>query len=153
MKSKSLGIVTTVALTAAIVLTCAPAHSATAKNGVVVYTAQMSKPHLPTAPADGTDDYHCFLMDPKVNQDSLITSVKFLPQQRVLFHHAILFQVSAKDLPEATTLDNNGAGWPCFGGIGSGSSFSSFLTSPWLSSWAPGRDVDVITTYYFASWG
>jgi len=148
---KRLVAVTTVALTAVLTVAVAagsPAMSVTATPGTVIYTAQMSKPHLPASPADGTDDYHCFLMDPKVNQDSLITSVKFLPQQRVLFHHAILFQVSTKDLPEAITLDNNGAGWPCFGGLGSGASFSSFLTSPWLSSWAPGRDVDVMPAGY-----
>lgn len=143
MNLQKLVVVTMVALTAAITLT-SPAISATVNSGTVIYTAKMTKPHLPSAPADGTDDYRCFLMDPKVTQDSLITSVKFLPQQRVLFHHAILFQVSAKDLPEAVALDNNGAGWPCFGGIASGASFSSFLTSPWLSSWAPGRDVDVM---------
>lgn len=146
MKLKRLGIVTAVALTASFITSVSPANSVSSTSGKTVYTATMTKPHLPTAPADGTDDYRCFLMDPKVTQDSLITSVKFIPQQRILFHHAILFQVSAKDLPEAITLDNNGEGWPCFGGIGSGASFSSFLTSPWLSSWAPGRDVDVMPT-------
>lgn len=147
MKLKSLALVTTVALTATLFTSLPAAHSAPAINALV-YTASMTKPHLPTAPAGGTDDYRCFLMDPKVTQDSLITSVKFLPQRKVLFHHAILFLVGSKDLAEATTLDNNGAGWPCFGGIGAGSNFSSFLTSPWLSSWAPGRDVDVMPAGY-----
>ena len=114
----------------------------------LVYTAMMPKPHLATAPNGGTDDYRCFLIDPGIKEDSLITSVKFLPQRRVLWHHAILFQVGAKDLAQAQSLDNNGAGWPCFGGSGAGSSFSSFLTSPWLSSWAPGRDVDAMPAGY-----
>ena len=55
----------------------------------LVYTAMMPKPHLATAPNGGTDDYRCFLIDPGIKEDSLITSVKFLPQRRVLWHHAI----------------------------------------------------------------
>lgn len=112
------------------------------------YTATMTKAHLPSAPYGGTDDYRCFLIDPQLSQDSLITSVEFLPQQRKLMHHAILFQVGKKDLASAVTLDNQGAGWPCFGGTGVGSGFSSFLTTPWLSSWAPGRDKDVMPGGY-----
>jgi len=112
------------------------------------YTATMSKPHLPSAPNGGTDDYRCFLIDPHLSQDSLVTSVEFLPQQRKLMHHAILFQVGKKDLASAIALDNQGEGWPCFGGTGVGSGFSSFLTTPWLSSWAPGRDKDVMPTGY-----
>ena len=107
-----------------------------------IYTAQMIRPHLPQGTNGGTDDYHCFLIDPKVTQNSLITQVEFKPQQRVMMHHAIMFLVGQKDLPQAIAIDKNGTGWPCFGGTGLGSSFSSFLTSPWLSSWAPGRDKD-----------
>ena len=113
-----------------------------------VYVAQMPKAHLPQGTNGGTDDYHCFLIDPKITQDSLITQVEFQPQQRPMMHHAIMFLVGQKDLPEAIRIDNNGAGWPCFGGTGLGSSFSSFLTSPWLSSWAPGRDKDIMPAGY-----
>lgn len=103
---------------------------------------------MPSAPNGGTDDYRCFLIDPKIQADSLITSVEFLPQQRKLMHHAILFQVGKQDLTAAIALDNKGIGWPCFGGTGVGSSFSSFLTTPWLSSWAPGRNKDVMPKGY-----
>lgn len=113
-----------------------------------VYVAQMVKPHLPQGSNGGSDDYHCFLIDPKVRQDSLITQVEFQPQRRGMIHHAIMFLVGEKDLAEAISLDKNGAGWPCFGGTGIGSSFSSFLTSPWLSSWAPGRDKEIMPTGY-----
>jgi hypothetical protein len=74
--------------------------------------------------------------------------VQFVPQQRAMLHHAIMFLVGKKDLAAAQSLDKNGAGWPCFGGTGIGSSFSSFLTSPWLSSWAPGRDKDIMPAGY-----
>lgn len=117
-------------------------------NQIRTYTATMPKAHLPSAPNGGTDDYRCFLIDPHVQEDSLITSVQFLPQQRKLMHHAIFFQVGKQDLASAITLDNRGKGWPCFGGTGVGSGFSSFLTTPWLSSWAPGRDRDVMPKGY-----
>ena len=54
-----------------------------------------------------------------------------------------MFRVTSADLQEAISLDKGGTGWPCFGGSGLGSTFSSFVTSPWLSSWAPGRGKDI----------
>jgi len=107
------------------------------------YVAKMVKAHLPAAPNNGTDDYRCFLLDPKVTEDSVIKSVEFMPQKKNYVHHAIMFRVTQADVAEAEASDKNGKGWPCFGGSGLGSMFSSFLTSPWLSSWAPGRGKDV----------
>lgn len=107
------------------------------------YVATMKKAHLPSAPNNGTDDYRCFLLDPKVSEDSIIKSVEFVPQKKNYVHHAIMFRVTSADLKEAEAADQNGKGWPCFGGSGLGSMFSSFLTSPWLSSWAPGRGKDI----------
>jgi len=69
--------------------------SRAASTSPIVYTATMPKAHIPSAPNGGTDDYRCFLIDPSVKQDSLITSVKFLPQRKVLWHHSILFLVAA----------------------------------------------------------
>jgi len=123
------------------------APSASAIN-TQVFTATMSKPYQPTTVNGGTDDYHCFVIDPHVTTNSIITSVTFKPQQKLIVHHMILFQVSGKDRASALALDNNGAGWSCFGGTGMGSSFSSFLTSPWLSSWAPGRNTDLMPSGY-----
>jgi hypothetical protein len=113
-----------------------------------IYTATMPQAHLPSAPNNGTDDYRCFLLDPGVTQDSIIKSVEFVPQNKEYVHHAIMFRVTSPDLPQAIAADNGGKGWPCFGGSGLGSMFSSFLTSPWISSWAPGRGVDVSPAGY-----
>ena len=112
------------------------------------FIATMPKPYTPIAANGGTDDYHCFVIDPHITRDSIITSVTFRPQQKLIVHHMILFQVTQKDRASALALDNNGAGWSCFGGTGMGSSFSSFLTTPWLSSWAPGRNIDVMPAGY-----
>jgi len=112
------------------------------------YTVTMTKAHLPTAPNNGTDDYRCFLLDPKVSEDSIIRTIQFIPQKKNYVHHAIIFRVTDADLPQAITQDNNGAGWPCFGGTGLGGMLTTFVSSPWLSSWAPGRGKDISPVGY-----
>jgi len=121
---------------------------ASAASSMKTYTVTMIKPHLPTAPGKGTDDYRCFLLDPKVTEDSIIQTIQFFPQRESYVHHAIIFRVSTSDVAEATALDKNGTGWPCFGGTGLGGGLSTFVSSPWLSSWAPGRGKDVSPAGY-----
>ena len=125
--------------------------SAASPSGVQTYSAPMAQPHTPAGRNGGTDDYHCFLIDPKVNVDSLIVSSQFVPQNPKIVHHAILFQVDAADVPQAQKLNVNGDGWTCFGGSGVGGKLGSFLTSPWLSSWAPGRGKDVMPAGFATS--
>jgi hypothetical protein len=69
------------------------------------YTVTMQKAHLPVAPNNGTDDYRCFLLDPKVSEDSIIRTIQFLPQQKNYVHHAIIFRVTDADLAEAARRD------------------------------------------------
>ena len=113
-----------------------------------IYSVTMPKSYLPAAPANGTDDYRCFLLDPKVTEDSIIRSIQFIPQQKNYVHHAIIFRVTDSNLQEAISRDKDGTGWSCFGGSGLGGMLSTFVTSPWLSSWAPGRGIDVAPNGY-----
>ena len=62
---------------------------AASTSTVKTYTATMAQPHTPKGLNGGTDDYHCFLIDPKVNEDSLIVSSQFVPQDPLIVHHAI----------------------------------------------------------------
>jgi hypothetical protein len=112
------------------------------------YSATMAKAHLPVAPNKGTDDYRCFLLDPKVKEDSIIRSIEFIPQRKNYVHHAIIFRVTDADIAEAITADKSGIGWPCFGGTSLGGMMSTFVTSPWISSWAPGRGKDIAPQGY-----
>ncbi len=123
-------------------------QSAIAAEKTKTYSVRMVKAHLPSAPKNGTDDYRCFLLDPKVKEDSIIRSIQFIPQQKDYVHHAIIFRVTDANLAEAIKLDKSGTGWPCFGGSGLGGMLSSFVTSPWISSWAPGRGIDVSPAGY-----
>ncbi len=112
------------------------------------YSVTMAKAHLPSAPNKGTDDYRCFLLDPKVKEDSIIRSIEFIPQRKDYVHHAIIFRVTDADIPEAIAKDKSGNGWPCFGGTSLGGMMSTFVTSPWISSWAPGGRKDVAPAGY-----
>ena len=82
------------------------------------YSVQMEKAYLPQAPSNGWDDYRCFLLDPKVAQDSIIRSIQFIPERKEYVHHAIIFRVTSLDLAEAMDKSKSGTGWSCFGGSG-----------------------------------
>ena len=120
-----------------------PIADAATTTKVKRYSVTMTKAHLPVAPNKGTDDYRCFLLDPKVKEDSIVRSIEFIPQRKNYVHHAIIFRVTAADMAEAIANDKGGTGWPCFGGTSLGGMLSTFISSPWISSWAPGRGKDI----------
>lgn len=103
-------------------------------------TVAMPKPYTPSAPTGvGTDDYRCFLLDPKVTQDSFITGFNVRPGNPTVVHHVILFRVPPDLVKEAERKDAEtpGEGWTCFGTSGL-SSQGSLDDAPWLGAWAPG---------------
>ena len=140
MKMRSLvGPVAAVLLTSLV----SPIADAAAAPKLKKYSVTMTKAHLPVAPNKGTDDYRCFLLDPKVKEDSIVRSIEFIPQRKHYVHHAIIFRVTGADMAEAIANDKSGIGWPCFGGTSLGGMLSTFISSPWISSWAPGRGKDI----------
>ncbi|HLX88003.1 MAG TPA: hypothetical protein VKR22_06065 [Acidimicrobiales bacterium] len=119
---------------------------------VTTLSMQSTSAYTPQAQSGGTDDYHCTLLNPHVQQNSFIVASQFFPgtgPATVEVHHAILFLVPPELVSAAETANNGGAGWTCFGEppvLGRG--LSQFLNMPWLSAWAPGhgRDVMPLTT-------
>jgi hypothetical protein len=105
--------------------------------------------YTPAANSGGTDDYHCFLIDPSVSADSFITGVQFLPGNPSIVHHAILFRVEPQQVAAAEQKDaaSPGRGWTCFGGPGLPSydrdPVRALDSAPWLAGWAPGSDEQV----------
>lgn len=100
----------------------------------------MAKPYTPSAPTGvGTDDYRCFLLDPKVEQDSFVTGFNVLPGNPDVVHHVIMFRILPEDVAaaEAKDAETPGEGWTCFGNSGVGDD-SSIDDAPWLGAWAPG---------------
>ena len=76
---------------------------------------RMPTAYKPSAPTGvGTDDYRCFLLDPKVTQDSFVTGFNVKPGNPNVVHHVILFRVPPDRIAEAKAKDaeTKGQGWP-----------------------------------------
>ncbi len=101
-------------------------------------------PYTPSAPAGSRDDYHCFLLDPDLTEDTFVTGTNVLPGDLDVVHHAILFRVAPDQVAAAEAHDEAtaGRGWTCFGGSAlpntSGNPVSALDSAPWLAAWAPG---------------
>ena len=110
-------------------------------------TVRMPEPYTPVGarPGVGTDDYRCFLLDPKVPSDQFITGFNVLPGNPDVVHHVILFRVPADLVAEAEQKDaaTPGQGWTCFGNSGLGSGGREIDDAPWLGAWAPGGSEQV----------
>ena len=125
------------------------AGAATA-DGAKVTTISMSAgaPYTPHAPAGGTDDYHCTLVDPHVNQNSFIVSSQFTPgtgSATKEVHHEITFLVPPSAVAQVKALNVSNKGWTCFGESPlPATSLASLTETPWLSAWAPGHGEDVL---------
>ena len=126
------------------------AHKANLIDNAPVTTLSMTQPtpYTPKPQNGGTDDYHCTLLNPHVQQNSFIVASQFFPgngPSTVEVHHAILFLVPPNLVSAAETANDGGAGWTCFGEppvLGQG--LGQFLNMPWLSAWAPGHGKDVL---------
>ena len=106
----------------------------------------MPEAYTPKAPNGiGTDDYHCFLLDPHLKQDAYLTGTNVLPGNPDVVHHVILFRVTPQDLEAAQALDaaEPGQGWTCFGNTGFGAG-PQLNDAPWLGAWAPGGKETVV---------
>jgi hypothetical protein len=116
-----------------------------AGNGESLLDLGMPTAYRPQTARGATDDYRCFLLDPKLGQDASVTSARIVPGQPRVVHHVILFRVPRAQVAEAKRLDRagHGPGWSCFGGTGlslgdAGSIQESLNDADWVSAWAPG---------------
>jgi len=120
--------------------TTAPVSSKPLRPGERRVEVRMPKAYTPSPPTGvGTDDYRCFLLDPKVTQDSFVTGFDIKPGNPKVVHHVILFRVPPDRVAEAKAKDADtpGQGWTCFGTSGLGND-RSIDDAPWLGAWAPG---------------
>ena len=118
----------------------APVKHKPLRKGERRVTVQMPEDYTPSAPTGvGTDDYRCFLLDPKVPSDQFITGFNVLPGNPDVVHHVILFRVPTDLVDEAEQKDAStpGQGWTCFGNSGLGGGLE-IDDAPWLGAWAPG---------------
>ena len=66
------------------------------------------------------DDYHCFVLDPKLAKNERVTALRVAPGAGAIVHHVLLFEVRKSALERIRELDEKepGPGYTCFGGIG-----------------------------------
>jgi cytochrome c553 len=116
------------------------------RAGERLLSLRMQSQYRPSAPKGVTDDYRCFLLDPKQSGDGSVTSVRIEPGRSRVVHHVILFRVAPAQVAAAKGLDrqSSGTGWSCFGGTGlpagdSGAGIADSLNNAnWIAAWAPG---------------
>jgi copper type II ascorbate-dependent monooxygenase-like protein len=119
-----------------------PDETAPVPEGERVVEVSMPDVYPPKAEEGTTDDYRCFVLDPKLSEDVSVTSASIEPGSAKVVHHVILFRISRSQTAEAARLDaaSPGLGWTCFGGTGiiGNSDPSSLDDSDWIAAWAPG---------------
>jgi hypothetical protein len=113
-----------------------PPPAAPLRDGERFVNLTMPQRYAPSAPNGGTDEYRCFVVDPKLTDAAYLTGSQFLPQNVDIVHHAIFFRVSPDDAAKARALDERtpGEGWRCFGDSGIDGD------AAWVAHWAPGAD-------------
>lgn len=64
------------------------------------------------------NDYRCFVVDPKVTEDTYLTGYRFTPDQIQEVHHVQVFQISDEQLAYSANLDGKDGkpGWSCYSG-------------------------------------
>ncbi len=97
--------------------------------------------YRPQAPAGGTDDYRCILLDPKLTTDAFLSGVVLRPGNPKLVHHAILYRVDPAQVAAARAKDaaDPRLGWSCFGGPelpSTGGVLGGLDSAPWVAAWA-----------------
>ena len=126
-----------------------PASSLAPRAGETRRELAMPVSYTPRRVNGATDDYRCFLLDPKLARDELVTSAQIEPGAAALVHHVILYRIPGSVATQAAVLDQRetGPGWTCFGGPGVGGGTSGnprgFLDDAgWIAAWAPGWGAD-----------
>jgi len=83
-----------------------------------------------TGSMENTNDYRCFVLDPKLTEPTYMTGYTFLEDQREELHHAQVFHITKAQKANAAKVDGKDGrpGWSCYSGPG----LSSFQLPPEL---------------------
>lgn len=81
-------------------------------------------------PADGPDQYRCFVLPLNADQDVYLSGMEFRPGNRRVVHHALVY-ADRSGIARKLAADSPDGGYTCFGGPG-------FPPVGLLGGWAPG---------------
>jgi hypothetical protein len=117
-------------------------------------TVTLMPPRAYTAHATGggIDDYHCFVLDPKLTADAYVTAALIRPERTGSVHHVILYEAAGAQAVAATNLNaqNGGKGWTCFGGpnlpvdLAGAGAVDRLGQPPWIAAWVPGHTTNAL---------
>ena len=83
-----------------------------------------------------SDEYRCFIVDPKLQTERFITGYDLLPGNKAVVHHVLMFELEAGLVAEAQKLEreegDNRDGYTCFGGPRVANGLQP------IGAWAPG---------------
>ena len=118
-----------------------PPAAAPLRDGERFQEVGLARPYRPVPPEGGTDEYRCFLIDPKLTAAAYLTGSQFIPQNHEIVHHGIFYQIPAAAVAEAKRMDakTKGDGWQCFGDSGLDGDQASYV-----GAWAPGHEETLI---------
>jgi hypothetical protein len=127
----------------------APPPAVPLREGERFLEVGLAQAYQPAPPQGGTDEYRCFLIDPKLTSAAYLTGSQFLPQNTEIVHHAILYSIAASEVEHARSVDAaaSGDGWQCFGGTGLAGGLESFgggsSGETYIGGWAPGHQEEL----------
>src|SRR5207244_4992880 len=129
-----------------------PSTSAFLTGPGTTVTLEPPRAYVPHAAGGGIDDYHCFLLDPKLAQSMFVTGALIQPQRTGIVHHVILYEAAGAQALAATRLDaaSGGKGWTCFGGpnlpvdIAGAGALDRLGQPPWIAAWVPGHATNAL---------
>jgi hypothetical protein len=90
-----------------------------------------------------SDEYRCFILDPKLTGDRFLSGYDILPVDRRVVHHVLMYELGADAIREAQQLEaqsDQRGGYTCFGGP----RLSSQLEL--VGAWAPGSSATIFPT-------
>ncbi|MCB1153770.1 MAG: hypothetical protein H6684_01520 [Deltaproteobacteria bacterium] len=96
---------------------------------------QPDEPYLPDASkaVDSYDDYHCWLIDPKIDKEMYVTAYEAVSDNESIVHHTVVIPITTKKAELYLTylqdvVYKDQTGWPCSGTEMGGEGLSSFLS-------------------------
>jgi hypothetical protein len=117
-------------------------------------TITLAPPHAytPHSISGGIDDYHCFVLDPKLTADAFVTGALIKPQRTGIVHHVILYEAAGAQAAAADRMNaaSGGKGWTCFGGpnlpvdLSAPGSIDRLGQPPWIAAWVPGHTTNAL---------
>ena len=81
--------------------------------------ADIGVDYKPDPPETEFDDYHCFVIDPQLEQEELLNALETVPGNASIVHHVLMYAVSGDQRDQLQAMadaEPDSPGYTCFGG-------------------------------------